>query len=468
MPVRSLFAPLLPLLSEGQEDAESSGNEKPYVSLEDDLPASPLPILDMPRTYICPGEKHAIPRSIHLARLAAFFPKCRNCEHRHDTGQLPRSVVGRLEKSAHRIVVSSPFVTDGVRAAYLNQFTQKTAGQIAAAVADRLWEDRPLVGQIERDADKIVESNRRLSGPSIVIGQDSRSSSAMISVGVSASLRRMGCEVVDIGCVSGPCLTFAVEHLQSAAGIYVTGSGCPEAWTGLDLVGQGGVPWSIDQTLADIERRSQSPISRPTRQGGTQRFFDASLPYRASLLKHFQELRPLKVVCASSEGTVLDALVTLCDGLPCELIPVQKDSRKRDAADEDQRSRSMVAAAVKDFSAEYGVLIGDEGGELRMFDRNGRPFAEAELLRRLLELQPVRSVVVGQGADDDSHAVLKSTKTEVIESPGSAESIASTMQAGAATMGIQAGGRLWFRDPFPRCDAAVTLGRLLQSFSRDA
>ena len=38
--------------------------------------------------YHCPGEHYSISRAIHLARLASFYDKCRDCPHAHDDGGL--------------------------------------------------------------------------------------------------------------------------------------------------------------------------------------------------------------------------------------------------------------------------------------------------------------------------------------------------------------------------------------------
>ncbi len=61
-----------------------------------------LPIVERPATYLCPGETHPISRAVHLARLAAFYPKCRTCEHRRDSGQIAHSTTDRLELTSQR------------------------------------------------------------------------------------------------------------------------------------------------------------------------------------------------------------------------------------------------------------------------------------------------------------------------------------------------------------------------------
>ena len=50
--------------------------------------------------FRCPGDTHSISRSVHLSRLAAFYPACRQCQHRGDTGQLPPRTVERIQQAA--------------------------------------------------------------------------------------------------------------------------------------------------------------------------------------------------------------------------------------------------------------------------------------------------------------------------------------------------------------------------------
>ncbi len=431
-----LFGPLVsPASIDDETPAHNAQPPQPRVAVghETLLPVASV----LPRAYLCPGEKHPIPRSIHLARLAAFYPNCRQCEHRTDTGHLPRSMIGRIEQTSRRGEQASFFLQDGVRGAYLNHLTRKIAGQIAAAFAERVWSEKPLVGRARpTDIDELPIPPRHRAGPSVVIGQDARPSSPDLSVGVSESLRLMGCEVIDVGLVSRPCLSFAVDHLQADGGLFVTGSGCPPAWTGLDLVGAGGIPCSLHGTLADIERRYRSGVSRPTRQGGSQRYFDAAVPYRASLLKHFQAGRPQKLVCCCHPGVITDTLQALMEPLPAEVI------WKHEATE----TAAGRLAAIKAESADWGVVISEDGTAIRLFDHDGRPVPEADLRRRILSVCGYSDELI-TGDDPETGS----------------ESLARRIQEQATSIGVQTGGRFWYRDAFPRCDAAITLGHLLRS-----
>lgn len=472
-PTPALFTPLRIHLESDAPCAAASPNGELSLPSCDVFPRdvpSPVVIATHGRTYICPGEKHAIPRSIHLARLAAFYPKCRHCEHRDDTGHLPRSKVDRLEQSVQRAEPVSPFHAEGIRGVYLNQLTRQSAARIAAVVAAHLWDSRPLMGRPPgTDREPGPPAGRRGIGPLVVIGQDWRPSSPDLSVGISESLRRMGCEVIDVGRVSRPCLAFAVHHLQSAAGVYVTGSGCPDSWTGIDLFGAGAIPWSKGGTLDAIEARDRREASRSTRQGGGLRFFDVLVPYRAGLLKHFQELPPLRVVCSCPEPTVIDSLAAIFDGPPCELIVVPAGAAGYVPVHTEERDVSAIRDAIRESSADCGVFISEDGAAIRLLTSDGREVALRDWFRRLLR-QPGSSpwvVPVTRAAGEDAAEPLSELGFGMNIIGESAESLAAWMDENSTPVGVQSAGRIWFRDAFPQCDALITFGRLLQSLTGD-
>src|SRR5262249_47979315 len=168
---------------------------------------------------------------------------------------------------------ASLFTSEGVRGRYLNNLTRATAAQIVGAMASCLWDEfaapsaagtlrvpsaaeeispasnrQVATGSESSDPLLPTEGFRLLSpgrpGPCVVLAHDERPSSPDVVTGVGQSLRRMGCQVVDIGLATRPCLVFAVDHLRAAAGVHVTGAGCDPGWTGLDFLSRGTLPCS--------------------------------------------------------------------------------------------------------------------------------------------------------------------------------------------------------------------------------
>ncbi len=245
---------------------------------------------------------------------------------------------------------------------------------------------------------RILKSER--PGPCVVLAHDERPSSPDMVTGAGQALRRMGCQVVDIGLATRPCLMFAINHLKAAGGIQVTGAGCDPGWTGLDFVGQGGLPCSAQGELDRIADRFCKGYSRPSRRPGSQRSFQASIPYEAGLWKHFHALRPLKIALACPNHAVRDVFNRIFRKLACRLLPVDTPTRLRNLGDPTDPDLARVARAVCEIQADLGVLIEDDGEQCTFFDEQGRIVAPRLMTQILAEVASL---------DSDSVAVFPDT-----------------------------------------------------------
>jgi phosphomannomutase len=86
-----------------------------------------------PDRYRCPDQQHPISRAVHLGRLAAFYPACRQCAHRDDTGTLSPRQVKHLAETNQRGRPLSLFHDEGAGGVYLNDLTPAAAHDMAAA-----------------------------------------------------------------------------------------------------------------------------------------------------------------------------------------------------------------------------------------------------------------------------------------------------------------------------------------------
>jgi phosphomannomutase/phosphoglucomutase len=285
----------------------------------------------------------------------------------------------------------------------------------------------------------------------------------------------MSCRVVDVGLTSKPCFWFAVDHLQAAAGMFVTGSGADPSWTGFDFVGPQSIPLSKGggQSGFDLERleaRMTGFTRRPTRQAGPYRMFRGTVPYEASLWKHFHALRPLVVCCGSASRLVQRTLERLFASLPCRLVPVELPARARDVLAPDDPDVARVSAAVRRARAHVGVLIDDDGQRTGCLDERGRviPPAIVTMLVASLLLAEHRGAAVV--LDSESLPALSDEISrcggQVVDGGTTLADMARAMRADSAVLGGGTTGRLWFREGFPTCDAILTLARMLDVLSR--
>lgn len=443
-----------------------------------------LPTIE-PR-YLCPDETHSISRAVHLSRLAAFYPKCRDCLHRCETGQLPQPHFQQTDAPQPHVAQRSLFTLEGIRGVYLNELTRQKAGEFATAFANLLWESLPLSGRSDlRDASS--KRSIRRTGPVVVVGFDERSSSPDLVTGVAAALRRMSCQVIDIGQSSVPCFRFTVAHMQAAGGIMITGHGCEPSWTGLDFVSKYGRPISAggqrsadpvephdvvrSLSLDDLYRQYEQGTSRPLRQGGTQRVFQASLPYLAGLVKQFHALRPLHVTIGCPVRSIRRTLDALFEKLPVTLHWVDVPQRRRDLLRDDdadvQRMRETVVAQQMDF----GFLIDDDGANVAVLDEQGRLIQPEDLLCLIAELllneQPHGAVVIDNAPREHLQPRISARGARCWLGGWTQAEQWQALRQDAAVCGGGASGRIWLRDTYPATDAILTLAKLLQLLSLD-
>lgn len=425
-----------------------------------------------PTEYLCPGETHPISRAVHLARLAAFYPACRECPHRHDTGQLPQDFVGQFAATQRRAPRPSWLSSEGVRAVYLNELDRPRAADWAGALAQKLWDDVPRQGHASpAPADELAAARptRRLPGPSIVVGYDERPSSPDVFAGAILGLRRMGCEVIDIGLTTKPCWRFAIHHLNASAGIFVTGAGCDPAWTGFDLAGRSGIPFCRDAVLAELEQRSRQPVLRPTRQAGSVRAFQAMVPYRAGLTRHFHALRPLRLACGQPVGLAPRWLEQLFSELPCRLSPVVLPIRRRQLDAPGDADVVRVAECVARDGLDLGLVIDDDGERCSVIDETGRLLTRTQLAgllgRRRLRDHPGGTVVLEAELAESLAELVASLHGELVVTSSDPGDVAAAVHRAHAVLGADGYSRCWFDEDYPACDAVLTLAAVLQALS---
>jgi phosphomannomutase len=431
--------------------------------------------------YICPGESHPISRAVHLSRLASYYPACRECPFRDDPESLVRTP-GPTESPSVEAdrnplpLRHSVFGTEGVRGVWRNELTRARASDIAAAFASLLWD---LAAEDERAA------------PMIVVGHDARPSAPDIVTGVASALRLMGCEVIDIGLATRPALWFAVDHLDASGGVHVTGSGRPPSWTGVDFVGRQGTPLSVDRpeseiglsfntplaptgsprlSLRRIEERLGQPFLRPARDARPQRTFQAAVPYEAGLLQHFHALRPLTVRWASSVRLVQQTVERLFESLPCRLQRVEIPDRARDVCDEDDEDVQRVGAAVRESTADLGILMDDDGQRCAFLDDRGS-LVPVSVMTRLLARRPMADgtsgiVVLPETVDPTVQAEVERHGGRVVLAAPELQRISEAIREHQADWAAGLDGRYWFRENFAACDALITLARGLDLLSQ--
>jgi len=138
--------------------------------------------------------------------------------------------------------------------------------------------------------------------PVIAVGNDYRDYSLAIKNALILGLMQAGIAVKDIGPALSPMAYFAQFHLEAPAVAMVTASHNPNGWTGVKMGFERPLTHGPEDMadLRDIVLQGRGQA----RAGGSYAFVDGVREaYLDDLVGDFKMSRPLKVVCATGNGT---------------------------------------------------------------------------------------------------------------------------------------------------------------------
>ncbi|WP_271880090.1 phosphomannomutase/phosphoglucomutase [Phaeobacter italicus] len=147
-----------------------------------------------------------------------------------------------------------------------------------------------------------TQIHKRGIEPVIAVANDYRDYSLSIKQALILGLMQAGIQVKDIGPALSPMAYFAQFHLDVPAVAMVTASHNPNGWTGVKMGFERPLTHGPDEMaeLRDIVLNGDG-VARP---GGSYEFMDGvKEAYLDDLVGDFKMSRPLKVVCATGNGT---------------------------------------------------------------------------------------------------------------------------------------------------------------------
>jgi phosphomannomutase len=399
-------------------------------------------------SYQCPGETYPIGRSVHLARLASFYPKCRDCVHRGDTGTHSLRLVRLLDRTWQRPRERSIFTDEGVRGVYLNTLTAPQARELAAAFALGLPSD--CSGEAGLTDDVIVAGDGRPLTSELV---------AAACDGVQWTNRR----VIDLGAATAPFVVWAVRHLRAAGGLLVGNAGDEPQMIGIKFWGREGRPFSAPWDLDCMRQLCDAKVDRPSRSYGSLARFRADDGYLAGWRDHFHALRPLRFVLDTSCRPLAVYLRALMVECACEVM--QDEPLGCQAT-----TRRGLAERVRRSESHFGLWIDGDGEACRLFDQGGLEVRHDEWLwltaKFLLERHPSAAFVVEHGTSTHLAKQISAVGGRVHFSSPERAAMHDAMQEHGAQAGGGPSGRLWFGEQAPVPDALKALALLLTILSQ--
>ncbi|MEO1108856.1 MAG: phosphomannomutase/phosphoglucomutase [Pseudomonadota bacterium] len=165
-----------------------------------------------------------------------------------------------------------------------------------------------------------TQIQRRGIEPVIAVGNDYRDYSLSIKNALILGLIQAGIQVKDIGPALSPMAYFAQFHLNVPAVAMVTASHNPNGWTGVKMGFERPLTHGPDE-MAELRDIVLSGEGQP-QSGGSYEFVDGVKDaYIDDLVGDFKMTRPLKVVCATGNGTASAFAPEVLERIGVEVVP---------------------------------------------------------------------------------------------------------------------------------------------------
>lgn len=223
-----------------------------------------------------------------------------------------------------------------------------------------------------------------LEGGRVLVGRDTRYSSAMIHSAVVSSLLSAGCEVLDLGVCPAPMLQFSVRQNNAAGGICISGGHNPMGWNALTLLDSDGAfltPLGGEAVL-DVFHAGDF-LKQDWQHMGSVRTVDGFVePYFDALEQHID--------VDAIRGAKLTALIDPVGGAGCaylepfakrfgfSLVPVNAQPSGYLAREPEPRPRSalQMASIIRHLEGDVGFVLSSDMGRLSLVTEDAEPASE--------------------------------------------------------------------------------------------
>lgn len=216
----------------------------------------------------------------------------------------------------------------------------------------------------------------RNAPPRIVVGRDYRAYSPEVQASLIEGFLDAGLSVIDIGMVLSPILYYAQFDLDSIPGAMVTASHNPNGWTGVKFSARPPLSAGPD----DIQRvHALMHDGRFARRPGGSVVRDESVSDR--YLKELQQrgniARPLRVLCATGNGTAGAFAPQMLESIGCDVIPHHTELDfsfpHYNPNPESEQMLADMGEATRQSGADIGIGFDGDGDRVGVVDEQGTP-----------------------------------------------------------------------------------------------
>ncbi len=293
-------------------------------------------------------------------------------------------------------------------------------------------------------------------GTTVVVGQDTRPSSASLAAAFIEGLLATGCDVIDLGPCPTPVSYWYATRQGNLPRAMITGSHLEASKNGVKF-SIGNRPLYGDTIQAFYQRiQNQDFVQAST--PGTRTTHDAKADYIADIQQDITLEHPPRVVLECYRGATALIARELFTALGCEIVECLNCSvsdgtfsTHQPNPSEAENLRELIAA-VQHHNAELGIAFDGDGDRVGIVDNNGTIIDADRLLallaRDLLSRQPGAVVVVDvSGSSVVTNEVRRLGGTPIMCRNGH-PFIKVAMDKHAAALGGEVSGHIFIDDNY--------------------
>lgn len=314
---------------------------------------------------------------------------------------------------------------------------------------------------------------RARGGRIIAVGRDGRLSGPSFHHALCTGLRCVGCEVLDVGMVPTPVLSFAVQYLHADGGVMVTGSHNPPNYNGFKTVLMGQTLFG--EHIQHLYQRMREESFLQTAIMGdmsSHRVIDA---YRDFVANNVQLCRPLRIGIDCGNGVTGLVAPKLFQALGCTVSGLYLDVDGRfphhPADPTDENNLRDLIAQVESDGLDIGIAFDGDGDRMVVVSASGRVILADRLL--MLFAQDICPAYPGAAVvyDVKSTSLLADNIRALGGKPVMWKTgyslIKNKMEALNAPLGAELAGHFFFRDRWPGFDDGMyAAARLLEIMAK--
>ena len=212
----------------------------------------------------------------------------------------------------------------------------------------------------------------------ILIGQDARLSSPIISRLVSSAVNSADLDVWDAGIIPTPCLQFATKRYRYSGGIMITASHNPPQYNGIKPIASDGVELSREDELKVEKIYLKKKFSRTDGWGILYKEDNIINPYLDAVLTLVNSdkirQRKFKVIMDLGNGVQGSVAPLLLRRLGCQVITINGELDGTFSARGSEPTLSNLnplCEIVRDLDADFGVAYDGDGDRSIFCDEKG-------------------------------------------------------------------------------------------------